>query len=155
MENQYNLAMQYFEDASKKVLKEGVTGMNANDILDIVSESMKMSQKILKKSNATDFMDLKKIKEDSEEHYLLNIMKRNNAQVRTVLYQLSKRHTDNNIEQADYQNRIAVTFRRSGDHVMAMNAYQEAVKLDPINPILRLNFAACLTLLKLHDQAKA
>jgi tetratricopeptide (TPR) repeat protein len=154
MENQYNLAMQYFEDASKKALKEGVTGMNENDILDIVSESMKMSQKILKKSNATDFMDLKKIKEDSEEHYLLNIMKRNNAQVRTVLYQLSKRHTDNNIEQADYQNRIAVTFRRSGDHVMAMNAYQEAAKLDPLNPIIRLNFAACLTLLKLYDQAK-
>jgi tetratricopeptide (TPR) repeat protein len=155
MENEYNKAMEYFEDASKKALVEGIGGINEEDILDITNESMKMAQKILKKSDASDFTDLSKIKEDSEEHYLLNIIKKNNAQVRTALYQLSKRPSEDKILQADYQNKIAVTFRRSGDHVMAMNTYQEAIKLDPANPIIRLNYAACLALLKLFDQAMA
>ena len=112
-----------------------------------------MAHKILVKSNASDFTDLKKIKEDSEEHFLLNIIKKNNAQVRTALYQLSKKPVEDKLLHADYQNKIAVTFRRSGDHVMAMNTYQEAIKLDPTNPIIRLNYAACLALLKLFDQA--
>ncbi len=154
MENQYNLAMQYFEDASKKAVTEGVSGIDEEDILDITNESMKMAQKILKKSNAADFTDLKKIKEDSEDRYLLDIIKKNNAQVRTVLYQVSKKSAGDKAVQADYQNKIAVTFRRSGDYVMANNTYQEAIRLDPENPIIRLNYAACLALLNLFDQAK-
>ncbi|MBI3600706.1 MAG: tetratricopeptide repeat protein [Nitrospinae bacterium] len=155
MENQYNIAMQHFEDASKKAVTEGISGITEEDILDITDESMKMAQKILKKSNASDFTDLKKIKEDSEDRYLLDIIKKNNAQIRTALYQLSKKSTGDKTVQADYQNKIAVTFRRSGDYVMANNAYQEAIKLDPENPIIRLNSAACLALLNLFDQAKA
>ncbi len=153
MENEYNKAMEYFEDASKKALVEGLAGISEEDIIDITNESMKMAHKILVKSNASDFTDLKKIKEDSEEHFLLNIIKKNNAQVRTALYQLSKKPVEDKALHGDYQNKIAVTYRRSGDHVMAMNTYQEAIKLDPTNPIIRLNYAACLALLKLFDQA--
>lgn len=155
MENQYNIAMQHFEDASKKAVTEGIFGITEKDVLDITDESMKMAQKILKSSGASDFTDLKKIKEDSGDRYLLDIIKKNNAQIRTALYQLSKKGTSDKTVQADYQNKIAITFRRSGDYVMANNTYQEAIKLDPENPIIRLNSAACLALLNLFDQAKA
>lgn len=154
MENEYNLAMEYFENASKKALIEGSSGISAEDILDIANESMKMAQKIMVKSNASDFNDLKKVKEDSEEYYLLNIMKKNNAQIRTALLNLSTKPNSNKLLLADYQNKIAITFRRNADYVMGMNTYQEAIKLDPTNPIIRLNYAACLALLKLFEQAE-
>jgi len=139
LEGDFSGAIQHYLAASRNASQEGMTGYKTEDIMEIVDQTLECSKKVMKK------IGISQIKTEgydigSEEFISLRTLQQVNAQVRVVMEDMTKR----NHAGSTLYNKIGITYRRVGNYKMASEMYVRAIKEDPNDHRIRINYAALL-----------
>ncbi|MFQ5559545.1 MAG: tetratricopeptide repeat protein [Nitrospinota bacterium] len=141
LQNDLSAASERYLESAKMALQEGVQNVKEEDVVDIVNASIKAGKNLLMQLDA-DQIDRSPTDHGSERGVIMQTLRKNNALARASLLYLAKKNPGN----ADYLNKIGITYRRIGDYQKACQAYSQAVAIDYNNARIRINNAAALGL---------
>ena len=141
LEGDYTSAVKNYLAAARNAWEEGIAGYDLSEIMDIVNRSIDSTRKMLKKMGLSK-ISMQEHEIGSEEYLIMNVLKKNNAQIRGALVQVAKKSPDD----AELFNKIGITYRRTGDGKLAAEMYKKAVLLAPENHRIRVNYSAALAL---------
>lgn len=141
LEGDYTSAVKNYLAAARNAWEEGIAGYDLGEIMDIVNRSIDSTKKMLKKMGLAK-ISMKEHEVGSEEFLIMNVLKKNNAQIRGALVQMTKKIPDD----AELFNKIGITYRRTGNGNLAAEMYKKAVLLAPENHRIRINYSAALAL---------
>ncbi|MBF0275398.1 MAG: tetratricopeptide repeat protein [Nitrospinae bacterium] len=147
LSNNYRESIEYFLESASKALNSGVSNLKKEDLMEIIDASLYTGTKIMRQINVTE------LNTDNEGEFetelMLKDLRKNNAQIRATLERMNKQFPHD----SNYLNKIAITYRRTGEYDVAEGFYKKAIKEDSENPIIRINFAMCLACNNLFEQA--
>ncbi len=147
-EGDFSQAIQCYMDAFNKISEEGAANFDVNDMMEIVDASLAVSRELMTQAGVA-CLDPKKCEPGSEIHAMMLSLRKNNAQVRSILISIAGKDPRN----ADHLNKIGMTYRRAGDYSNAINMYSKALTLDPDNARIRVNNSVVLALCGSWDEA--
>ncbi|MBI5185652.1 MAG: tetratricopeptide repeat protein [Nitrospinae bacterium] len=147
-EGNFSNAIQCYLDAFHSTLEEGVGNFDENDVMEVIDASLNVGREIMNEIGLAH-IEAGKLEPGSKDHAKALMLRKNNAQIRSALLTLAVKHPKN----ADYLNKIGITYRRAGDYPNAIDMYSNALEIDPGNPRIRVNQAVVLALCGTWDQA--
>ncbi len=151
LRNEFHKSVNHYMNAAHYALEQGVRNIQKEDLIDIVNTSLRSCKTMMNHLNIDEVGNSNNFKEGSDNYLVLKSIRKNNAQLRVILEKMAKLYPDD----ANYINKIAITYRRSGEYQLAEQYYLKAVKLDPKNIIIRINYAMCLACSDLFSKATA
>ena len=148
LEGDLSGAIQCYLDAFHSTLEEGVGNFDAADVMEVIDASLNVGREIMSEIGLAH-IETGKMEPGSMDHAKAVMLRRNNAQIRSALLTLAGKQPKN----ADYLNKIGITYRRAGDYPNAIDMYSRALEIDPDNSRIRVNQAVVLALCGTWDQA--
>ncbi len=141
IENDFLGAAKNYFEAARNALEEGASNMDLQALVEIAERSLETGQEMLNKMGESEIRNVADWCNSSRAE-TMRVLRKNNAQVRSILLYASKMSPQN----ADYLNKIGITFRRAGDYFAAAREYHKALKIEPENPRIHLNLIVALSL---------
>ncbi len=149
IEGNYSSAVRGYLSAWKSYAEDGIGQHDVEEVMEIIDASLESSQIMLREMELSKFTTANQ-DIGSREYTLIRTMKQHNAMTRTALVQIAKEVPDD----SNIFNKIGITYRRTGDYDMALKMYVRALKLEPENFRIRINYAVALAMLGAWDKAK-
>ncbi len=149
LRNEFHESVKHYMDAAHLALQQGIKNVQKEDLIDIVDTSLRSCKEMMQRLGVGEVGETHHFAEGSDNLLILKSIRKNNAQLRVMLEKMSKLYPDD----ANYMNKIAITYRRSGEYQLAEQYYLKAINLEPKNIIIRINYAMCLACSSLFKKA--
>ncbi|MBF0275395.1 MAG: tetratricopeptide repeat protein, partial [Nitrospinae bacterium] len=145
--NRFTNSVNFFLESAEKALHAGVSNLKKEDLLEIIDASLRTGKKLMKQMNISELSA--KAENALETRTMLKNMRKNNAQLRVTLEKMSRQFPND----PEYLNKIAITYRRTGEYHIAEEYYKKAIQADKNDAVIRINYAMCLACSNIFDKA--
>ncbi len=141
-------ALENYFSAGRSQMEHGYAGRSSENVMEIVDKSLSLTEKLMKKHSITKLSSAEHI-HSFNDSLPMETLQKMNALSRMAMKEVIK----DSPKDATLYNKIAITHRRTGDSLTAIQMYKKALEIDPEDYRIRINYAAAIALRGSWDQA--